>query len=322
MPGALCVSLGIPAPTAGEQAHVCGALPLAIFGGNAIRAVFKPWPIRILLRALDLLTELLLLSLGWRQLVQELPSWRLAVWTDLPRGGRRDCAGRSPPPVVLLHGVGVGKTSCLSLCLGASTRGWRSGGCILVDLLNMTSRWSNLEGAPVVAQTAFALGKILREQLGIGEQQFDVVAHSLGSALAVAMSNAGSPYRPRRTVLIEPVCFWEGWDHNLRLPFFSESESENFISTTTVFARSPSWVKASRRAWSSCDEEMSGESARMGARARFEGGSGGAKPRVGSFPAWLGTSSPALAARAGACGSATRSGRPGTSCETRGACQC
>ena len=54
----------------------------------------------------------------------------------------------------------------------------------------MTSRWSNLEGAPVVAQTAFALGKILREQLGIGEQQFDVVAHSLGSALAVAMSNA------------------------------------------------------------------------------------------------------------------------------------
>ena len=63
----LCVSLGIPAPTAGEQAHVCGALPLAIFGGNAIRAVFKPWPIRILLRALDLLTELLLLSLGWRR---------------------------------------------------------------------------------------------------------------------------------------------------------------------------------------------------------------------------------------------------------------
>ena len=111
------------------------------------------------------------------------------------------------PPVVLLHGVGVGKTSCLSLCLGASTRGWRSGGCILVDLLNMTSRWSNLEGAPVVAQTAFALGKILREQLGIGEQQFDIVAHSLGSALAVAMSNAGSPYRPRRTVLIEPVLF-------------------------------------------------------------------------------------------------------------------
>jgi pimeloyl-ACP methyl ester carboxylesterase len=107
----------------------------------------------------------------------------------------------------------------------------------------MSSPWSDLKDAPVVAHTAIALGKILREQLGIGEQQFDVVAHSLGSALAAVLSKAGSPCRPRRTVLIDPVCFLQSWEKTIRLPLFSESESENLINRTRLFDGSPSWVK-------------------------------------------------------------------------------
>ena len=187
--------------------------------------------------------------MGFRRVCSEMPEGDLVCWTDI----RGDFRGpQDQPPVVFLHGLGLGVFTYLPLFLGGEqSRAWRSGGSVIVELPCMTSSLSDLQKLPSVEHCADALGRLLRERIGCGDHGYDVVCHSLSASgrpkrrprtptertspktqppfrraslsglarvlsssaqayLASVLANHGSPCRPRRTVLIDPVCFMEG----------------------------------------------------------------------------------------------------------------
>jgi hypothetical protein len=53
--------------------------------------------------------------------------------------------------------------------------------------------------------------------------------------LASVLANHGSPCRPRRTVLIDPVCFMEGVEVCSRFPFRTPEECREFAERTVLF---------------------------------------------------------------------------------------
>jgi hypothetical protein len=228
-----CRSLGIaPPPPVAPAASVPALSPFG-FGICEVRASFKPLPVRTFLRSILPLTRSIFWGLGFRRLVEPMPCGDLVCWTDVkPRNGAK-LTGRRP--VVFMHGLGLGNFTYLPLFLGKHSTAWRSGGCIIVEVPNMTCASDVLEGRPDVVHTADALGRLLRDQLGYGDYEYDIVCHSLSSYLAATLCNDGSPCRPRRSVLIDPTCFLEGVEVCSRFPFRTPEECREFAEHTVLF---------------------------------------------------------------------------------------
>lgn len=119
--------------------------------------------------------------------------------------------------------------------MGKASEAWREGGSIIVELPNMTHSSDKLERRQDIMHYADALGQLLRNQFGCEEFQYDIVCHSLSAYLAAALCNDGSPCRPRRTVLIDPVCFLEGVEVSSRFPFRTAEECREFAESTVLF---------------------------------------------------------------------------------------
>merc|ERR1719436_13222 len=83
---------------------------------------------------------------------------------------------------------------------------------------------------------ADAIGRVLRRHLGpSADLGYDLVCHSLGAYLAAILCNEGSPCRPFRTVLVDPVCFLEGVEVCSRFPFRTPEECRVFAESTVLF---------------------------------------------------------------------------------------
>lgn len=240
---ASCLSLGLEGPPPDAPApRVLQPSPFG-YGVCEIRATFKPLPLRVFLRSVHSLTRLSLSALGMRRVTEYMPGGKLVCWTNLPQGGQK--LPGTPPPVVFLHGLGLGNFTYLPLLAGPCGREWRTGGIIMVELPCMVSSMSDLEKQPQVLHFADALGRVLREQFGRGDGEYDIVCHSLSSYLAATLNNEGSPCRPRRTVLIDPVCFLEGVEVCSRFPFRTPEECRKFAEATVLFP--PQLPMAARR---------------------------------------------------------------------------
>lgn len=231
---ACCLSLGIQAPSAHTYPPQVPALPPYGFGVSEVRATFKPMPLRIFLRSIQLLARMTLRYMGFRRISLPMAECDLVCWTDMRPGNP---GSRRQPPVVFLHGLGLGVFTYLPLFVGEHGRDWRSGGCIVVELPCMTSSMSDIQKLPVVEHVADALGRLFREQFKCGHYEYDIVCHSLPSYLAAVLCNEGSPCRPRRTVLIDPVCFAEGIEVCSRFPFRTPEECQEFAKSTVLFPR-------------------------------------------------------------------------------------
>jgi len=222
--GASCRALGLEPPPTAAAAPEPPSLPPFGFGVNEVRATFKPLPLRAFLRGMLLTCRVALRTLGFRRITEPMPEGDLVCWTDLP-------------PVVFLHGLGLGVMTYLPLFVGKGSREWRAGGCVIVELPCMSSSMTDLERLPKAVHYADALARILRKRLGCGDFEFDVVCHSLSAYLAAILCNEGSPCRPRRTVLMDPVCFLEGVEVCSRFPFRTPEECRTFAEATVLFPR-------------------------------------------------------------------------------------
>jgi len=231
--GRCCSAMGLAPPPADAPPQPVPAVSPFGFGICDIRATFTPLPVRAFLRAVLLGSRLGLRAMGFRRLTEPMPEGDLVCWTDLPRGGK--AAGGEQRPVVFMHGLGLGNLTYLPLFQGPAGRAWRPGGCVLLELPCMTSASACLEHMPLAAHSADALGRLLREQLGYGDFEYDVVCHSLSAYLAAILCNEGSPCRPRRTVLIDPVCFLDGVEVCGRFPFRTPQECRTFAESTVLF---------------------------------------------------------------------------------------
>jgi len=235
---ASCKALGLEAPPASVPAPSELAVSPFGYGCCEIRAAFKPLPVRLFLRSVQLASRVALGALGLRKTTEPMPEGELVCWTDLPQPGSPRAAHLRPDrrPVVFLHGLGMGNFTYLPLFIGKSSAEWRAGGCILLELPCMTSAWSDLESLPKVSHYADALARVLRRHLGSSADcGYDVVCHSLSAYLASVLSNEGSPCRSRKTVLVDPVCFLEGVEVCSRFPFRTPEECRVFAEATVLF---------------------------------------------------------------------------------------
>lgn len=225
-----CRGLEISLPPSGAEVPT-DALPPFGFGNCELRPFFKPLPLRAPMRCVQLLTRTILQALGFRRVTEMTPEGEIVCWTDLrenwPVQGRR--------PIVFLHGLGAGIFTYLPLFVGKATSSWRAGGCLLLEYPTVTSAWADLETMPTAVHYADALGRLLRTRFQIKDFEFDVVCHSAGSFFAALLCNEGSPCCPKRTVLIDPVCFLEGVEVCSRFPFRTQAECNDFADATVLF---------------------------------------------------------------------------------------